>query len=227
MPDGNHSIARHLLKALLPAAVSGENSIEGEFNSEVDYASFDRPGNDVRLRLRAMAVKIEHGGSTNDSQFVVHYTQPDGRVYRATGRGAIMAGWGMVAKHIIPELHQEQMQLGRLDLENKPFEEFEREIRIELNHMFGPGDSMQRRISSRSRSIVGDTAIISSNSQDRFPISKTRLIGRAAKNWAGFPSRVRTREEARGPNWRCSRACARPKSSSLNKNNFGLSILVF
>lgn len=219
-PDGNHTIARHLLKAILPEAVPGENTMEGVFNSVVDYAAFDRELNNVRLRLRSMAVRIVHEGPEEAKRVVVHYTQPDGRVYRVRARGAIMAGWGMVAKHIIPELPQEQVQaldqyrytsaiyinvllrhwrpmaelglfdmylpggycawmnisdplhvgtyrpeyhpdkpillnmykylyspgydaveqmiMGRLELENKPFEEFEREIRTELNFMFGP-----------------------------------------------------------------------------------------
>ncbi len=219
-PDGNHTIARHLLKAILPEAVPGENTMEGVFNSEVHYAAFDRAQNNVRIRLRAMAVRVEHEAGANDERVVVHYTQPEGRVYRVASRSAIMAGWGMVAKHIVPELPQEQVQaldqyrytsaiyinvllrhwrpmaelglfdmylpggycswmnisdplhvgsyqpeyhpdkpillnmykylyspgldpaeqmiMGRLELENKPFEEFEREIRTELNYMFGP-----------------------------------------------------------------------------------------
>ena len=219
-PDGNHTIARHLLKAILPEAVPGENTMEGVFNSEVHYAAFDRASNNVRVRLRAMAVRMEHEGHEADKRVVVHYTQPDGRVYRVSARSAIMAGWGMVAKHIVPELPPaqlqaldqyrytsvvyinvllrhwrpmaelglfemylpggycswmnisdplhvgsyrpeyhpdkpillnmykylyspgldptEQMIMGRLELENKPFEEFEREIRTELNLMFGP-----------------------------------------------------------------------------------------
>jgi spermidine dehydrogenase len=32
----------------------------------------------------------------------------------------------------------DQMKLGRYELENKPFEEYEREIRSELNHALGP-----------------------------------------------------------------------------------------
>ncbi len=219
-PDGNHTIARHLLKAILPEAVPGENTMEGVFNSEVNYAAFDRESNNVRVRLRSMAVRIAHEGSGDGQRVIVHYTQPDGRVHRVVASGAIMAGWGMVAKHIVPELPQEQLQaldqyrytsaiyinvllrhwrpmaelglfdmylpggycswmnisdplhvgayrpeyhpdkpillnmykylyspgydpteqmiMGRLELEHKPFEEFEREIRTELNLMFGP-----------------------------------------------------------------------------------------
>lgn len=51
-PDGNHTIARHLLKAILPEAVPGENTTEGVFNCEVNYGAFDRESNNVRVRLR-------------------------------------------------------------------------------------------------------------------------------------------------------------------------------
>ena len=219
-PDGNHTIARCLLKAILPEAVPGGSSMEEVFNCMVDYSAFDKQENNVRVRLRSMAVRVQHEGPVSQAQKVlIHYARPDSRVYRVHGRGAIMAGWGMVAKHIVPDLPSEQiaaldkyrycsavylnvllehwrpiaelglyemylpggyctwmhiadplrvgdyrpayhpdkptllsmykyiyqpgldpdeqMILGRLEMENKPFEEYEREIRTELQHMFG------------------------------------------------------------------------------------------
>jgi spermidine dehydrogenase len=104
-PDGNHTIARLLLKAILPEAMPGANSVEEIFNSHVEYGAFDQGENHVRLRLRSMAVRLEHDGATHVR---VHYTQSDGRVFRVRAKSAIMAGWGMAAKHIVPELPAEQ-----------------------------------------------------------------------------------------------------------------------
>jgi spermidine dehydrogenase len=219
-PDGNHTIARRLLRAILPEAVPGGETMEAVFNSIIDYSALDKKESDVRVRLRSMAVRVQHEGPMQNAQHVVvHYSQPDGKVYRVRSRCAVMAGWGTVAKHIVPEisaeqlgaldkyrycsavyinvllkqwrpiaglgmyemylpggyctwmhvadpLHvgayrpeyhpdkptllsmykyiykpgldpDEQMILGRMEMENKPFEEYEREIRSELQHMFG------------------------------------------------------------------------------------------
>lgn len=49
-PDGNHTIARHLLKAILPQAIPGRKSMAGVFNSRVNYAALDLPRNRVCAR---------------------------------------------------------------------------------------------------------------------------------------------------------------------------------
>lgn len=56
-PDGNHTIARHLLKAILPLAAPGPPTLEGIFNSRIDYAALDLPKNRARVRL-PFALKI-------------------------------------------------------------------------------------------------------------------------------------------------------------------------
>ncbi|HSF15161.1 MAG TPA: FAD-dependent oxidoreductase [Vicinamibacteria bacterium] len=109
-PDGNHTIARHLLKALLPQALSGPDGMEGVFNARVHYGRFDREGQRVRLRLRSMVERIEHDGGERSGTVSLFYTREDGKLYRAQARHVVMSGWGSVAKHILPELPHEQRQ---------------------------------------------------------------------------------------------------------------------
>ncbi len=214
-PDGNHTVARQLLKGILPSAITGENTMEGVFNGELRNEELDRSGNRVRLRLSSMVTRIQEKGETVD----VDYVQPDGKSRRVRARHVIMTGWGSVAKHVVsdlpdeqrkaleeyryssalyinvllkhwrpiadigafemfwpegyctwmhvsdplsvgdyrPEYHPdkptilsmykyihkrgldpgEQMKLGRYEMERKSFEEYEREIRSELNHVLG------------------------------------------------------------------------------------------
>jgi len=214
-PDGNHTVARQLLKGILPNAITGENTMEGVFNGEPRYGELDRRENRVRLRLSSMVTKIRQDGETVD----VDYVQRDGMARRVRARHVIMTGWGSVAKHVVfdlpkeqrraleeyryssalyinvllkhwrpiadigafemywpegyctwmhvsdplsvgdyrPEYHpdkptllsmykyihkrglepREQMRLGRYEMERKRFEEYEREIRSELNHALG------------------------------------------------------------------------------------------
>jgi spermidine dehydrogenase len=221
-PDGNHTVARHLLKKLLPAAIDGEDTMEGVFNGCVRRDQLDRPDNRVRLRLGSAAVRVMHDGPADARRgVVVDYVQGNGdTVRRVRARGAVVAAWGMVAKHIVPELAApqlraladyrycaclyinvllrnwrpiaevgaysmqlpggyctwmevadplsvgsyrpkyhpdsptvlsmykylyqrglpptEQMKRARRQIQNKPFPAYEREIRTELNLMFGP-----------------------------------------------------------------------------------------
>ena len=58
------------------------------------------------VRLRSLVIRVEQ--IDNGQRVAVYYTQPDGRVHRVTARGVIVAAWGMVAKHIVPELSAEQ-----------------------------------------------------------------------------------------------------------------------
>jgi len=108
-PDGNHTMARLLLKEILSETMPGAKTMEEVFNARLDYGTLDKKESPVRLRLRSMAVRIKHEGPLPRAEWVtVHYTQPDGRVFRVRARGAVMAGWGMVAKRIVPEISGEQ-----------------------------------------------------------------------------------------------------------------------
>ena len=72
--------------------------------------TLDRPGNQVRIRLRSTAVRVEHEGDPEKSSFVrVMYTR-DGKVYRLKARTVIMAGGGWITKHVVrdlPSTHRE------------------------------------------------------------------------------------------------------------------------
>ena len=56
-PDGNASIARLLVRSLIPAAAPG-STMEDIVTARFDYATLDRPGEPVRLRLRSTAVHV-------------------------------------------------------------------------------------------------------------------------------------------------------------------------
>ena len=108
-PDGNHTVARHFLKKLMPDAIVGEDTMEGVFNGRVRRDRFDRPESRKRLRLRSAAVCVEHVGPRDDAAGVtVDYMEENGRIRRVRARGAVVAAWGMMAKHIVPELGKEQ-----------------------------------------------------------------------------------------------------------------------
>ena len=72
-------MARYLVRAILPQALPDGGTPEELFNGRVDRAALDRAGSNVRIRLRSMAVRVEHeGGVRAGPRVVVHYLQPDG-----------------------------------------------------------------------------------------------------------------------------------------------------
>src|SRR5208283_3767159 len=56
-PDGNASIARLLVRALIPGSVPGD-SAEDVVPARIDYARLDRPEAAVRIRLGSTAVRV-------------------------------------------------------------------------------------------------------------------------------------------------------------------------
>ena len=75
-PDGNASVARLLVRRLIPAVALG-SSMNDVVLANFDYGALDRPGSRVRLRLSSTVVRVEHDGdATSARQAAVHYVPP-------------------------------------------------------------------------------------------------------------------------------------------------------
>ena len=106
-PDGNATIARSLVKKMVPNVGPGENA-EAIVLSKFNYAELDKSSNRVRVRLNSTVVNVEHGGDPNSSSDVfVNYIN-DNKSYRVKGKGVVMAGYNMMIPHIVADLPEEQ-----------------------------------------------------------------------------------------------------------------------
>jgi spermidine dehydrogenase len=106
-PDGNASIARMLVKRMIPQVGSGEKP-EEIVVSRFNYGELDKPGNSVRLRLNSTVVNVAHDGHPNSaSDVLVNYIN-DNKSYQVKGKGVVMAGYNMMIPYIIPDLPEEQ-----------------------------------------------------------------------------------------------------------------------
>ena len=65
-PDGNASIARLLVRTLVPEAVPG-HTVEDIVTTRMHYAQLDRPGAAVRIRLGSLAVRARQVGDPGSS----------------------------------------------------------------------------------------------------------------------------------------------------------------
>src|SRR5271166_2501844 len=68
-PDGNASIARLLVRSLIPGAVPG-STMEDVVTAKADYSQLDRVENSVRLRLNSTVVSAQHAGARDAAKEV-------------------------------------------------------------------------------------------------------------------------------------------------------------
>lgn len=108
-PDGNATLARLLVRKLIPDAIPGA-SVEDVVLARADYSKLDRAGSPTRIRLNATAVDIRHS-QTRRSADVVYVK--DGQTQRVRGRHVIMAGYMAMAPYILSEMPTEQAEAVR------------------------------------------------------------------------------------------------------------------
>ncbi len=106
-PDGNATIARLLVRSLVPEAVPG-SSVEDVVTTHINYDRLDLADAPVRLRLNSTVVRARNAGDPASSREVeVAYAQ-GGKVFSVRGRGCVLACWNMMIPHLCPELPERQ-----------------------------------------------------------------------------------------------------------------------
>ncbi len=107
-PDGNSSIARLMVRSLIPEAVPG-NSADDIVTSQIRYEALDRPGKPTRIRLNSTVVRVRHEGDASTAKGVeVTYVQ-QGRLYTVKAAHCILACWHPVIPYIAGELPKTQV----------------------------------------------------------------------------------------------------------------------
>jgi spermidine dehydrogenase len=106
-PDGNATIARGLVRKLIPAAVPGA-SVQDLVTARVDYARLDRGGEPVRLRLNSTAVRVRNEGTADAAKNVFVTYIRDKRAFRVRGRHCVLACYNMIIPYLAPELPETQ-----------------------------------------------------------------------------------------------------------------------
>ena len=107
-PDGNSSIARLLVRSLVPGAfpeMATDADPHGVVTARLDYAALDAPASPVQLRLNATAVHAANGA--DGSGVAVDYVQ-DGELRRVRAKQAVLACYNAVIPHLAPELPASQ-----------------------------------------------------------------------------------------------------------------------
>ncbi len=108
-PDGNASIARMLVRALIPNAIPGRTA-EDIVTSKADYSRLDKSDSPVRIRLSSTAVRVTHIGDPASAKEVEISYAREKQVFTAHAKGVVLACWNMVIPYLCPELPEKQKE---------------------------------------------------------------------------------------------------------------------
>lgn len=103
-PDGNASVARLLVRNLIPEVAPG-NTMEDIVAARFDYSRLDRPGSPIRLRLNSTAVKA----ANVDGGVEVSYVE-NGEAYTVRAGHCVLACYNRIIPHLCPELPESQKE---------------------------------------------------------------------------------------------------------------------
>jgi spermidine dehydrogenase len=108
-PDGNASIARLLVRELIPRAVPGD-SVEDVVTASVDYGRLDAPESPVRIRLNSTVVRAQNLASA-DNGGEVEIAYATGReLLSVRGSACVLACWNTTIPYLCPELPEKQKE---------------------------------------------------------------------------------------------------------------------
>jgi spermidine dehydrogenase len=108
-PGGNTTIARLIVKNLIPGVLDGPDTVTAVTASNVNFAALDTPQTSVRVRLSSTAIAVQHDREPSKSNSVSICYLKEGKIYRVKARSAVLAGGSWTTKHIVrdlPESHR-------------------------------------------------------------------------------------------------------------------------
>jgi spermidine dehydrogenase len=111
-PDGNASVARLLVRALISGAMPG-STMEDVVTARTDYSKLDQKDAGVRLRLNSTAVHVAHVasssgvGSGGAKEVEVTYLR-GGVLQSVRAKNCVLACYNMMIPYICPELPEKQ-----------------------------------------------------------------------------------------------------------------------
>jgi len=108
-PDGNASIARLLVRSLIPQAIPG-HTMDDVVMARADYSRLDHPQSSVRIRLNSTVVKAQNIGKPGAAKQVeVSYVR-EGKLRSAKASNCILACYNGMVPYLCPELSEKQKE---------------------------------------------------------------------------------------------------------------------
>ena len=108
-PDGNASIARLLVRQLIPGAMPGSSAADVVL-AKADYAKLDEASSATRIRLNSTVVKVNHVGVAASAKEVEVSYFTEKRLKTVRAAHCILACWHVVIPYIAQELPEAQKE---------------------------------------------------------------------------------------------------------------------
>jgi spermidine dehydrogenase len=103
-PDGNASIARLLVRSLIPEAIPG-STMEDVVTAKADYSKLDEAAGAVRIRLNSTVVHAQH--TKADKEVQVEYVR-GGKLQTVAAKNCVLACYNGMIPYLCPELPEKQ-----------------------------------------------------------------------------------------------------------------------
>ena len=112
-PDGNASVARLLVRALIPGSAPG-HTMEDIVLAKMDYSKLDDASSPIRIRLSSTAVRVRNlesslGDSPSPPRVEVTYVR-EGKAHTVLGAHCVLACWHMLIPYLCPEMSDQQKE---------------------------------------------------------------------------------------------------------------------
>ncbi|OMQ21728.1 NAD(P)/FAD-dependent oxidoreductase [Serratia oryzae] len=103
-PDGNASLARLMVRHLIPAVAPG-NDMNDIVMAQFDYSQLDRPESPVKLRLSSTGLHVANVGDKVEVSYINGVN-----VSKVRAGQVVMAGYNMMIPYLVPEMPQAQQE---------------------------------------------------------------------------------------------------------------------
>jgi spermidine dehydrogenase len=106
-PDGNATVARLLVRELIPGSIPGK-TMEDVVTAKADYSKLDAGSSAVRIRLGCTAVNAKQNHSADAVPAVSVAYVRDGKLKRVKARHCVLACYNAMVPYMCPELPETQ-----------------------------------------------------------------------------------------------------------------------
>jgi spermidine dehydrogenase len=106
-PDGNASVARLLVRSLIPGSIPG-HTMDDIVTARADYGRLDLDSSRVRIRLNSTAVQARHTGPIESAKEVEVAYMHGEKLQSVRAKNCILACFNMMIPYLCPDLPDKQ-----------------------------------------------------------------------------------------------------------------------